>query len=1089
MTRPDYEYDFDPKAPNNTAATIAELAASGGHRVLDLGSGPGIVAAYLQNELGRWVTCVDRDPELLTKAAARGVAKTLAADLEEPAWVEQLGDEQYDVILLADVLEHLVDPAAVVRAIADSRLLADGGYLVVSFPNAGHEAVIGELLAGRFTYQETGLLDASHLRFFTLSSMRDLLERNGFGVTRVARTKRTAEQTSLGAAGTILAPEIRERLVQDVAEIQTFQFILRAEPTTVSGQLAQLRRELSSIRNQESAAEPIEDLSPLVDELRAELEQLRELEDQATRRAADSNAVRSEAEAALARQQDMTQLERERATRLSRELERLRTASTAAADEASAEATRLQRELDKVYRSRTWRAGRLLWNIFHLSRRLLPKKTSEPTPDPAVVETSAVEQLIPPASVDYVLSEDRQLRDKYEAAVSKHVFAGRDRARNIAIAVYTTDLDEGRGDIYTAVGLGRHLEQVGFEVVYLPRDRWYDLPADTGTYLAMLETVDISRLTGDVTKVAWVRNSTDAWIERPWLPLYDLVLGSSPASLERIELRYPGRTAYLPLAVDTELFTCVARPEDRTGVVSTVNQWGRERQLHAYLQEAVPRAPVALYGQHRGMSPQLEPLCRGPVSFFALPSLYNQAAIVLDDFNHTTAPYGNVNSRVFEAVACGAVVMTNVGRGLDAVGLGRVAVFGSGPELQDLVERDLGSSDASKVAEELREHVVAAHSYAVRARQFAKLIEQRDERVAQPVIAYFPDYRENPYLSMLWAKLTRAGGAAVADSLGLALTARIAAQRPTVMHLNWTAPILGPGRTDAARRERYHTFLSGLDQLRAAGVPTIWTIHNVLPHECADPALEAQLRQEIADRVDVIHVMCEATVDSCAPHYQLPRSRVRVIPHPSYIDFYPNLTDRSLARDELRIDHNAFVYLHFGQVRPYKGVDRLLDAFDRLAPQHPDARLLLVGAGGRFEGIEAIKQRARAHPQVLSNFNHIGDADVQLYLNAADVVVLPHRSALNSGALQLAYSFARPVVAPESGCVAGLVDSTTGITYSPDGTTTSLLNAMLAARRLGSEHEQAAYARAAQSHSLQISDVFASLVTELIDQRSTETIL
>ena len=317
------------------------------------------------------------------------------------------------------------------------------------------------------------------------------------------------------------------------------------------------------------------------------------------------------------------------------------------------------------------------------------------------------------------------------------------------------------------------------------------------------------------------------------------------------------------------------------------------------------------------------------------------------------------------------------------------------------------------------------------------------------------------------------------DSLGLALSARIAAQRPTVMHLNWTAPILGPGRNDAARRERYFAFLKGLDQLQAAGVPTIWTIHNVLPHECADPGLEAQLRQEIADRVDVIHVMCEATIDACAPHYEIPHSKVRVIPHPSYIDFYPNLIDRGLARDELRIDQDAFVYLHFGQVRPYKGVDLLLDAFDRLAPQHPDSRLLLAGAGGRFEGIEAIKQRARAHPQVAGNFNHVGDADVQLYMNAADVVVLPHRSALNSGALQLAYSFARPVVAPDTGCMAGLVDSTTGITFSPDGASTSLLNAMLEAHQLGPDHERAAYARAAETHYLQISDQFAALVTEL----------
>ncbi len=108
---------------------------------------------------------------------------------------------------------------------------------------------------------------------------------------------------------------------------------------------------------------------------------------------------------------------------------------------------------------------------------------------------------------------------------------------------------------------------------------------------------------------------------------------------------YPGPIGLLPIGVDTELFTRTAAEPDRFGVVSTVNQWGREREVFALLKEKEPDFPLALYGQQRGIAPQLEPYAHGPISFFALPSLYNQARIVLDDFNHTTAPYGNVNSR------------------------------------------------------------------------------------------------------------------------------------------------------------------------------------------------------------------------------------------------------------------------------------------------------------------------------------------------------------------------------------------------------------------------------------------------------------
>jgi glycosyltransferase involved in cell wall biosynthesis len=244
--------------------------------------------------------------------------------------------------------------------------------------------------------------------------------------------------------------------------------------------------------------------------------------------------------------------------------------------------------------------------------------------------------------------------------------------------------------------------------------------------------------------------------------------------------------------------------------------------------------------------------------------------------------------------------------------------------------------------------------------------------------------------------------------------------------------------------------------------------------------LEAQLRQEIADRVDVIHVMCEETVDLCSGYFDLPQSKVRVLPHPSYIDVYPNLVDQATARYELGLGHGDFVYLHLGKIRPYKGIDRLLDAFDRLARHDPKARLLLVGEPGRFEQLDEIKQRARANPNVISNFNAIPDADLQLYMNAADVVVLPYRTALNSGVLQLAFSFAKPVVASETGCIPNQVDATTGVTFSWDDGGQALLNAMLSARELGPEHGQAAYERAAENHYSEVSKGFSVLVSEAL---------
>ena len=165
-----------PTAENNTAAAIYRRARKGGSRVLDLGSGPGIVSSHLETVDGKSVTCVDSDPDLLAVAAGRGVGRTVVANLDDERWSDTLAGEQFDVVILADVLEHLYDPGRVLDVLRESSLIAPGGYLIVSIPNASHKGTLAELVSGNFTYRPTGLLDETHIRFFTLNSFRALIE-------------------------------------------------------------------------------------------------------------------------------------------------------------------------------------------------------------------------------------------------------------------------------------------------------------------------------------------------------------------------------------------------------------------------------------------------------------------------------------------------------------------------------------------------------------------------------------------------------------------------------------------------------------------------------------------------------------------------------------------------------------------------------------------------------------------------------------------------------------------------------------------------------------------------------------------------
>ncbi|MGC8514039.1 MAG: methyltransferase domain-containing protein [Acidimicrobiales bacterium] len=131
------------------------------------------------------------------------------------------------MVVFADVLEHLRDPVAVLRRA--SKLLAPGGSVVISIPNVAHGSVRLSLLEGRFDYRPLGLLDDTHLRFFTRSSLEAMLGAAGFSAVDVRRTTADAFATEIPLDASRFAPELVDRVRSD-PDAFTYQFVLRAAP-------------------------------------------------------------------------------------------------------------------------------------------------------------------------------------------------------------------------------------------------------------------------------------------------------------------------------------------------------------------------------------------------------------------------------------------------------------------------------------------------------------------------------------------------------------------------------------------------------------------------------------------------------------------------------------------------------------------------------------------------------------------------------------------------------------------------------------------------------------------------------------------
>jgi len=160
---------------------LSRLGAGRGRRALDVGAADGFLAAELTSRDWK-VTALERDPAQAAHAAAR-CEQAIAVDLEREA--PALAG-LYDAAIYGDVIEHLSDPLRVMRELG--RHLAPGAVVIVSVPNVAHLSVRLSLLFGRFEYRDRGILDRTHLRFFTRRTFVDFLGRAGLAVRELMVT-------------------------------------------------------------------------------------------------------------------------------------------------------------------------------------------------------------------------------------------------------------------------------------------------------------------------------------------------------------------------------------------------------------------------------------------------------------------------------------------------------------------------------------------------------------------------------------------------------------------------------------------------------------------------------------------------------------------------------------------------------------------------------------------------------------------------------------------------------------------------------------------------------------------------------------
>ena len=327
-------------------------------------------------------------------------------------------------------------------------------------------------------------------------------------------------------------------------------------------------------------------------------------------------------------------------------------------------------------------------------------------------------------------------------------------------------------------------------------------------------------------------------------------------------------------------------------------------------------------------------------------------------------------------------------------------------------------------------------------------------------VAVFPPFvATNPYQRLLHEELN-ARGVSLEAPTGLSVDWMKRAQREVdAIHLHWLEYIIWSSQAQPRRWLADHgraLALAGLGHALPRWRPLVWTAHNLRAHEPRHPRLEDFVTYNVARGASAVVVHSHHAGRQVSARFRRSEG-VWVLPHGNYIGAYPEpRRSREEVRDELGLAQDAFLYLAFGEIRPFKRVPEVIRTFRGLRQQ--DAQLLVYGkprfAGDRHELVAAAEGDAR----VVTRLEWIPEERVTEILEAADALVINYEEIFSSGTLLLALSYGVPVVAPSSGAASEAARAPAVELFEPGELAQALLRVQDGDRR---ERSRAAFAAAA----------------------------
>ncbi len=261
-----------------------------------------------------------------------------------------------------------------------------------------------------------------------------------------------------------------------------------------------------------------------------------------------------------------------------------------------------------------------------------------------------------------------------------------------------------------------------------------------------------------------------------------------------------------------------------------------------------------------------------------------------------------------------------------------------------------------------------------------------------------------------------------------------------LIHLHWLHPLILDNNSIMKSFIKTFLFIIDLLLVKIKKRKIVWTVHNYKHHESSYPHLELSARFFVAKICDQVLVHSFYAKQKISEGYNISPEKIKVIYHGNYINNYPNISDISQqsARKKLNLPLDKRIFLFFGNVRKYKGLNDLIEAFFKI--KNEKKFLLVAGRPHDFETQINLRDLDKKNNNISTFLRFIPDKQVVYFFQAADLVVLPYKNFLTSGAAVLAMSMSKPIIAPKHPFFCEILNLNKKLLYHKDNKVRSISN-------------------------------------------------